>query len=597
MRNFRHLMQVYNSMKNPIMNRYNLASLIVALLFVTLSSQAQDSVLVKEVTVSGEFNPTVNDAFKMSTAPTTDSPQSYSPIFEYSFFNAPLKTDYDIQFLNAEEFSPLEPQPLGVQNYVRGGGGNYSTLMGELFYNAYKSETQNINIFYHNRSSWGAVRLQDENIVDAPNFVNYGKVDFQRRYRKAVLNAAVTFDRLGYTHYGYHNMDPMLNYIYLDDKTSVTTDDGKQSLTTFAFDVEMLSLTKRSSDLDYNVSFGFATTAAEDRFRESQFDINTKFNQELKSFDIGVDFDAFVGFYGAADSSAFPSYMGDTYFGLDFAPYLEFSWKHWDLKIGASIDSYTTDTTSEFMISPVLDLNYDIVPKYFTGYITAEGNLNPNTYSTVARINPYVANDINRKATRTPLDVSAGLIGNPTKELSFEFGFNYQLVKNHLFYVNEFVVDYSGLNNFEEAYTNRFVAEYDDINIMTFHAEASYQSYKKWSVSAAADFHYYTLNTSSEAWNLPEFEISAFGHYDVTDDITVKATFMYMPQRVVKVSSDNDTDYLPAVYDFSLNGEYKFRKNLSFFLDINNIAASKYYTFNGYPSYRFNVLAGAVFRF
>lgn len=578
-------------------------SLLVALLGM-LNLWAQDSVLVKEVTVSQEYNPTVNDAFKRGTAPITDAPEAYTPTFEYSFFNAPLRTTYEIQFIGADDYFPQERMPIAKQNYIKGGGGNYSTLYGELFYNAYNSEEQNVNIFYKNRSSWGDVTLQNNQKVDAPMITNYGKVDFQRRYRYSVLSSAITFDRKGYEYYGFHTLLPSDVYSYSTNYNSVIKaypgtsilENGRQTLTNIGFDLELNSLPRRRSDVVYSAGVAFNSSSNDDKFSENQFDLKGAFDKKLDKLNLGFEALASLGFYGDAKAGIDRPYWGETYFDIDLAPYVSFNKKNWDLKLGVALEMYQMDAIQEVLAAPLIDFNFNIVPKYFTGFVTSTGGITKNTYAEVTQANPFVANDIVRVPTRTLLNVGGGIIGHPTKALSLKLGVDYKIVKDQLFYINEFVIG-NDLSRKGTEYTNRFVAEYDDNKILAFHGEVTYNTYKRWSATAAFDYYSYTLETLSEAWNLPAYKISAFGHYDVTEKIRVKGVFVFMPERVVKVSQSNVIDKLPVTYDLSLSAEYKFKKNLSFFVEMNNILGSKYYHFNGYPAYRFNALAGATFRF
>lgn len=584
-------------MENRMMKMNIRIKALSVALFGMLGLWAQDSVIVKEVTVSQEYNPTVNDAFKLGTAPTTDAPETYTPEFDYSFFNAPLRTNYDIQFIGADGYTPPERMPLGRKNYIKGGGGNYSTLYGELYYNAYSSKEQNVNIFYRNRSSWGDVTLQNDQKVDAPMISNYGKVDFQRRYRYSILNSAIVFDRKGYEYYGYHTLEEGNVYTYYDDPTTpVSIEGGRQILTNIGFNIDLKSLPRRNSDIEYKAGFAFLSASNDDKFSENQLDFSGALDKALDKSNIGFEAKATIGFYGDAEAGIARSYLGDTYFDIEIAPYIAFAKKNWDLKVGAELELYQMGATQEVVAAPLLDFNFNIVPKYFTAYVTSGGGITKNTYAEVTQANPYVANDIKRKATRNLLDLGAGIIGNPTDALSLKLGVDYKIIQDQLFYVNEFVDD-RGLVPNNMAYTNRFIAAYDDNNILSFHGEATYNTFKRWSASASFDYYSYSLNTLKEAWNMPLYKVSAFGHFDVTEKIRVKGTFVFLPERPVKVSEISDVDYLPVTYDLTLKGEYKLNKQLSFFLDMNNMLGSQYHYFNGYPAYRFNALAGATFRF
>ncbi len=584
-------------MKSKIIKQNRIVALLMCL-SLTIGLWAQDSVLVKEVTVSQEYNPTVNDAFKINVSPQTDEPKVFTPSFDYSFFNVPIKKDYELSFIGADEYVPESADELGYQNYVKGGLGNYSTLLGELFYNAYNSENQNVDIFYRNRSSWGDVKLQDGDKVDAPMITNLGKVNFQRRYRYSILTSSLVFDRKGYKYYGYNTLNDTSMYLHSNGDT-VALERGKQALTTIGFNIGLEALPRRGSDMLYKADFDFTSASNDDRFSENQFDLLGALEKQLDEMNVGANAVLTLGFYGEGDNDdlAHP-YMGETYFALNLSPYVAFIKKNWELKFGAIFDLYQMDNEQEMGVSPLVDFNFNIVPKYFNGFITSGGGIKKNTYAEVMKSNLYVANDIDRKPTKTYLDVEGGFEGHPTKMLSMKLSVGYKMMKDQLFFVNEFVTgDDIGVNlNFND-YTNRFVAEYDDNNVLSFHGEVNYNTYDRWSASAAFDYYNNSLDELPKAWNLPSYKISAYGHYDVTDQIRVKGAFVFLSERYVKISKNNAVDELTPSYDLSLSGEYKYNEHWSFFLDINDMLGSKYYKFNGYSSYRFNALIGATFRF
>ena len=556
---------------------------------------AQDSVMIEEVTVSKEYNPTVKDAFKISTTPEVALPEPYTPVFEYSFFNVPIKTEYQIQFIGADKFIPEKVTYDGKPNYVKGGGGNYSTLMGELFYNAYESDNQKVNFLYRNRSSWGDVMLQNNMKVDAPSISNYALVDYQHRFRNSILSSSFVFDRQSYKHYGYSTIDDNTTYSYANSD-SVFLDEGKQLLNGIGFNLKYMSLPRVRSDFDYMLDFNYNTLFNEDNFSENQFTLKNNLTWKLDKINLGFDILANVGFYGKGNQEVARKYVGDTYFGANVAPFISFNKEIFDLKLGVKFDYYTEGGNHEFLPSPVVDFNVGIVPEYFNLFVKASGGIMQNTYADVMQINPYVANNIDRQATREILNSSVGIIWDSNMALSMRVSLNYKILKNQMFFVNEFVTDDSNVAN-NAAYTNRFVAEYDDNQLLNPHLEVSYNNQTCWSVSAAFDYYHNSLKNLPEAWNLLDYKISLFGHYDITEKIRTRATFFFLPARAVKVSTANAVDYTPFTYDLSLNGEYSFREYLSFFVDINNVLGSKYYTFNGYSTYRFNALAGAIFRF
>ena len=54
---------------------------------------------------------------------------------------------------------------------------------------------------------------------------------------------------------------------------------------------------------------------------------------------------------------------------------------------------------------------------------------------------------------------------------------------------------------------------------------------------------------------------------------------------------------LKAIWDINLGLEYKYSNVLSAFLDIHNLLAQQYYTWNQYPNQKFNLMLGISYKF
>jgi outer membrane receptor protein involved in Fe transport len=52
---------------------------------------------------------------------------------------------------------------------------------------------------------------------------------------------------------------------------------------------------------------------------------------------------------------------------------------------------------------------------------------------------------------------------------------------------------------------------------------------------------------------------------------------------------------LNGLVDVNLEGEYRYSKMLSFFARVNNIANQRYYSWERYPTQRFNFMIGLTF--
>jgi outer membrane receptor protein involved in Fe transport len=63
------------------------------------------------------------------------------------------------------------------------------------------------------------------------------------------------------------------------------------------------------------------------------------------------------------------------------------------------------------------------------------------------------------------------------------------------------------------------------------------------------------------------------------------------------VAVDINSTELKGITDINLGFEYRYNKKLGAFLNLNNLAGTRYYRWNNYPTYRFNFLAGLSYSF
>jgi len=74
---------------------------------------------------------------------------------------------------------------------------------------------------------------------------------------------------------------------------------------------------------------------------------------------------------------------------------------------------------------------------------------------------------------------------------------------------------------------------------------------------------------------------------------------MAIGDRYAKVwnttTSSIEAKKLNSIIDANLGFEYRYSKILSAFINLNNITGSRYYIWNNYPSYKFNILAGITY--
>jgi outer membrane cobalamin receptor len=87
--------------------------------------------------------------------------------------------------------------------------------------------------------------------------------------------------------------------------------------------------------------------------------------------------------------------------------------------------------------------------------------------------------------------------------------------------------------------------------------------------------------------------------YNLRDKILAGASVYYLSGQYAKLINGSQFSEvtLDGLVDVNLNFEYRYTKFLSLYANFNNIAAQRYQRWYGYPTQRFNFVAGLSYTF
>ena len=577
------------------------SSLIIFLLALTaLASAQKDSVVNKDVIVIGEYNPTIDDAYKINSTPAIDDPKQISETFDYSIFATPMATEFE---LNQLATPPLrqEKSMSTEQSYIRGGLGNYTTLFGDAYYNAFNTKEHNLDFYIKQLSSFGKIKVEGEK-TKAPLHETQFQTNYYKGYKTGRLNTKINFERLGYRNYGFQNFDETTTYTRVFDPFYSSLISGtsealspKQSLayTDFDFGVKYESMPQKRSHTDYSIGANYSNFSTKENAKENQFSIDGFFITPADEAAFGVIGKLNYFFPKAGEDTTLYRYNPTNKVLAKLNPFVKFGGKTWDLHLGFKAFSYFEKSQdSKFYISPDVKLEFDLIKNIFKAYITAGGNYSANAFSEITKENPFVVNDILVDATREPISLSGGVQGYLTSRLLFNGGVEYRLLKDQYFYINQ-----SYTNGIDTSFfSNRYNVIYDDGSVLKVFGELNYIGNKVYDFSAKAALFKYDFEHLPHPLNMPELTLSLTGNYHIRKDIHVSAEFTYTGERYALLPNGL-MPKLEGIADLNIMGQYDFTKNMAFFGRLHNLAAQNYTRWYGYPSQGFNVLFGAMFNF
>lgn len=540
----------------------------------------------EEVEVVKPYQPVLSDAIKITSAPQRDTLNNEPPVLNYAIEEKKQSTSYNI--------TPIKPVRIKDENikelyrgFVKAGYGNYNTLYGEAFYNALRSKDFDAGIHLKHLSSGG-------NIKDYgfPGAANTGlKLHGKKFFDNAALDGALSFNREVNHFYGYKKPD-----IFSKKET------------------------RQTRNLVAG-QFGFASTHNDDDKFFYRAGISfSSFNLKASGYDASeTDFE--IGFTGGKKLSNDHTFKSELTVNpvktvipgnpcppgqicpqvvlpdvdisrniVRIRPRYEFEKSGIQFSAGANLAFEKSYDLSFWRFYPVANLHYPLIKDQLSVTAELSGDLKENTLKSLTDDNPFIiprelAGEKFLLNTNNKINVSGGLIVRPERQLQFLATAGYSRLLEESFFVNS--LNTSGITYYSVVF--------DTVNRINIHAEAQYLYFEKAGLTLKTDFYSYSMNGDREPLFKPSLVLGMEAFYNIGEKIYAKAMMTYTGTR--KALAIDGYKTLDAYADISLGVDYRYSKILSFWVQVNNLTATRYMQWYNYPSYRINAMAGASLSF
>lgn len=561
---------------NKVFNR----SLLIGIFLMTASQVFSQTVGNNKVIITRGFTPTINDATKIIRNPTISDTVYQSPKFQYQIHDAVIETPFKVKNINAAK---MRGEPLNklYNDYVAVGFGNYTTPFFEFYHSNLRSRDTKYGIHARHLSSQG-------NITDYayPGFSNnLLEAYYTKIMKESLFNVDAKYQRDVVHFYGF---EPAL----IPDSIGVPSDDDiKQIYNLGEVKMQWKRYRKRPKEMDYDLKLNYHYLQDNFKTAENQVDLNTRFDWR-------------VNLINALTEQRLGSHLNYSFYNntwdsiatrnsslLSIKPFYTFRYRTLMVKAAISAD-VSIDSVTKVNFFPHVDLKLEAIKKILYFNFSIAGGIKKNTLKNYSDENPFISNNINMDFTNYKYLVNFGLGSTISRELDF----NIQLHYNRLEHAPLYVTDYS------TTYNNTFNVVYDDYDEVRLHAGFAWQKQEKLRFMLTGDYFIYNMTDQLYAWHKPNYKITLTGNYNIGDKILLKAEIFANGSSKALVETNNNgitlgPQTIKGFVDANLGIEYRYRKRLGIFLNINNIAASQYYQFYNYPSYRFNALLGISYIF
>src|SRR5690606_13300417 len=112
-----------------------------------------------------------------------------------------------------------------------------------------------------------------------------------------------------------------------------------------------------------------------------------------------------------------------------------------------------------------------------------------------------------------------------------------------------------------------------------------------------ADLYRYETDRVAEPWHRPTYRLNANGFYNLYNKFLFNLDIIAQGGMKGRMPVTHEAVKLDAAFDLNFKTEYLFSDSFSAFVQLNNIASSKYPVFLNYPVRGFQFLGGITWSF
>lgn len=545
---------------------------IVLVLGYVAATLAQTGIKDLNIIAESVFEPTVKDAVKLGDLPEIKDTVKKISNINYAIVSNPLVSKYEVIPIDAAK---MQNEPLAklYRSLLKVGMGTYTTPYGEFWINSLR--TRDVAYGAHIKHLSSSSHLKDVGYSGFSD--NEAEIFGKKFYKKHTLTGEFNYKRNVVNFYGYDTSENKLSKDY-----------AKQRYQLFEPVIKIQSHYTDSTKINHFIKLGYHNLTDKYNVAENNVKLNTVFNTYVNKERLFVAFDADYYNHKLPNDT-----FNDVIIKLN--PYFETHGKKWMLDIGlaATMDVFTNQSATKFYFHPQINAQFDVYESIIIPYAGVNGGLQKNSLRSLSNENPFVTSTLNYKNSNTKINVFAGLKGNLSSKTSYDAKVSYSVVDSMHF----FVIDYTKNGTLD----NQYKVIYDNTNLFNVSGQVKYQYKEKIHFIAKGNYYMYKTKNLVRAYHKPDFDLTFSTVYNLKSKIILKADIFVIGNQFALTQVENNFTYttesklLKGIVDVNLGAEYRYSKMLSFFVNFNNIANTRYYRWEKYPSQRFNLMAGLTF--
>ena len=534
------------------------------LLFLTpfLSAQVSRSGTFEDTAyLVGNYEVTLSDAYRIDTKPKLETPEVISPEYIYQLKLSKAEVPKLIDLPKAEKMAKSQ-MPVYKNSFVKVGFGNYITpLVDAYFHNgAHNKNAFALNL--HHLSSQG------------PNFNDFNQnrvgLDFKRAIKQGTFYTNTQWNREAYHFYGF---DESLLPSPVQDSLRNWYQIIQQNI---GYDLVKGNKILRALNMNGKAYF------LNDLTKQQEIGIGLSGTGDIKIADhilsLGLNYD-FQGFISSLDTL----YRNI----ISFSPTYKYKHKTWFFEAGVLATILSEDNRKpDFYMFPKISGKYLSNSEAVELFANIGGGLVQNTFKQFIEQNPFIQFNPNLTNTVNRFQFDAGIKGR----ISHGIGAGFTVFHHNYYDFPLFIT----ANTPER----RFVIENFDMNVTRINALLNLNLQNRF--TSTLEFNYFNysfkgINQPLAAYLMPNLEIISQNKYSIAEKLILNVDLFVFGKRKALEQTKIDLIELRPFFDANLGADYRWKKNISAFIRINNLSGNKYQRWTYHPVYGINFLAGLTF--
>ncbi len=587
-------------------------------------AQENDTILTQSVDIEKEYTPQVVKVKRTDIELPTADPKVEKSQVVYSSETAPMAVE--------SQFYPLpaaDAKNTGRPNYKPGcarvGLGFPLVWLADVWTPIVNNSTDYLGVKLNHNGFWNGTKKLIQTDFD---------LNYNHKMRYGQLYSTIGFDNDYYSFYGVDSVfESSVYYMSNDTKRDVagiglrpqmrTTTQAHATLGFGSNGVE-----RKGWTYDGNLTYDFLTSnptitkngikVKQAAMREHRIALNLFGGYNLNGHHINADLNVAAYLYNDAvrtlyltdaakslHDTTFVAEKRKPQFLITFNPRYEKSWETLSLRAGVKV-WFSVNKGNVVAAAPDIEARYTF-RQLFSVYGGIGGDYAFTSFADILHENRYY--DMNLRPQEndyTPFDFHLGFDIKPTHGLQIGASVNYKLMQNTHFFVNSIygcteTPNVYPKNNLEYVYANTFELVYAKAHLLTSEAHISYNLKERYIFRVKGRYNGWNVRSEGEeAWNKPTWEADASIEALFTKNFAGNVRFYYASERKASLPTlageRSRIATLAPTYDLNLSLSYTFPKNISVFVQANNLLALseslRYQLWYGYDNIGTHILAG-----